>query len=164
LAEIIVLENDFCLRAARVRLVAHGFDVSLDVIPVAAQGPAEVDDHINLDGAVFAGQFGFVAFGFGGAVAVRKADDATRQDACAFEQFRGALDGLRFDADRSHSIFRRQPAAVLQLLIRHRRMEERMVNHFGELFVSVFHAGLAGKPGRQAKNGRRIFRATFSAR
>ncbi len=30
-------------------------------------------------------------------------------------------------------------AAFLQLLIRHRRMQERMIDHFGGLFASIFH-------------------------
>ena len=139
LAQVIVLENDLHLRTARVRLVADNFDVAFDIGPIAAQRLAEVDDHVDLDGSVFAGQFGFVPFGFGGAVAVREANNAANQDAGAFEQFRGAFDGVGFDANRRHAAFRGQLAAVLQFPIRHRRMQERVINHPGEFFVGVFH-------------------------
>jgi hypothetical protein len=128
--------------------------VALDIIPIATQGLAEIDDHINLEGSVFAGQFGFVALGFGGAIAVREADDAAHQDIRAFKKFHGALDGIRFDANRGHAVLRGQLAAVLQLLIRHRRLQERVVNHFGKFVVSVFHIGsMANREVKQRTGG-----------
>ena len=124
---------------ARVRFVADGFDVALDVIPIAAHGLADVDNHIDFHRAILARQFSFVALRFRGAIAMGKANHTAHQHASAFEQFGRALDGIRLDANRSHAVLRSNPATIIDLLIRQRRLQERMINHFGKLFVSVFH-------------------------
>ena len=65
LGEVVVLKNHLHLCTVAVGLVTHGLNVGLHVGPVAGERLADVDDHIDLNRAVPAGQLGFVAFGFG---------------------------------------------------------------------------------------------------
>ena len=139
LGQVVILEDDLHLRPMLGGLVAHGLYVALDVVPVTAERLAEVDDHVDLGRAVAAGQLGLVTLRLGGAVAMRKADDRADEHAGAAQQLRRALHRVRFDAHGSHAAFRGEPAAILQLLIRHRGMQERVVDHLCELLVGVFH-------------------------
>ena len=63
-----------------VRLVADRLYVVLDVAPVAAERLTGVDDHVDFDRAIAAGQFGFVALRFGAGVAMREADHTADLD------------------------------------------------------------------------------------
>ena len=122
--------------------VADGFYVTLDIIPVAAQSFADVDDHVDFDGAIPAGEFSFVALGFSGGVAVRETDYGADEDAGAFEQRGRPFHGVWFNADGSDAVFCGKPATVFEFLVRHGGMQERVVDHFGQFFVRVFHNGV----------------------
>ena len=81
-----VFENYFDLDAARhgphpdcLDIVAHG-------IQVAGAQLADIDDHVQLAGAVVDRFLGLEYFDGGGAAAVRKADDRADQDIRAGEQ------------------------------------------------------------------------------
>src|SRR5206468_4937780 len=117
LVEVIGLEDDLHLGRVPVSFITDGPDVTLDVVPVAAQRLADVDHHVDLERAILAGQFGFVAFGLRGAVAVGKADNTAHAHAAAPEQIHGALHRIRLDANRRDTVCRGQFAAVLELLI-----------------------------------------------
>jgi len=122
-----------------VRLVAHGLDVALDVIPVPAEGFAKVDDHVNLNRAVATGQLRLVSLRLRAGTAVGKADDRADEDSGALQQFGGALHRAGLDAHGSHAIFRGEFAALLEITIRHRGVQEGMIDHLSEFFVGIFH-------------------------
>src|SRR5690348_12804862 len=137
--QVIVFEDDLHFCPVPVRLSAHGFHVAFHVIPISAQRLADIDDHVDFDRAVPAGQLGFVALGLGARIAVGKSDDASDAHAASRQQFGGALDGVRFDANGGHTVSYRQSATVLQFAVRQGRMQQGMINHSGQLFVAVFH-------------------------
>ncbi len=121
------------------RFVADDFYVAFDVFPVTAQRLADVDDHVDFHRAVAAGEFRLVTLGLGATVSVRKSDDRANEHAGTAQQFRRALHGVGFDANGRHAVFRGQLATVLQLLIGHCGVQERVVDHFGKFFVRIFH-------------------------
>src|SRR2546426_283747 len=100
-----------------VGLIAHGSNLALDVTPITAKRFADVDDHVDLDSAIAAGQLCFAAFHFGETVAVRETNYGAYQHAAAAQQLGSAFDEVRFDADRRDAVSRGQPAALLQLLV-----------------------------------------------
>ena len=55
------------------------------------------------------------------------------------EQVRRHPDGVRLDADRGHPVPGREAAAVGQLGIRHRGMEQRMVDHLRQVVAREVH-------------------------
>ena len=123
--------------------IADGFDVLFNIGPIAPQGFADVDDHVDFHRAMQTGLLGFVSFDLGRAAAVRKANHRTDANIGASKQFGGALDVVGFDADGSNVVFRRDLAAFLQFGVRHGRMQEGVIDHFRELIVcgtsSSFH-------------------------
>ena len=145
LGQEIVLENHLHLGSVLVGLVAARLDVLLDVFPVAAEGLAEVDHHVDLVGSVPAGQFGLVSLGLGAGVAMGKPDDAPYVDPATIQQFLGPLDGVGLDAYGGGLVLGGEAATVFQVLVRHRRVQERVIDHLGEFVVAVFHLGTLPK-------------------
>ena len=87
---------------------------------------------------------------------MRKANDGTDKHARALEQLGGTFDGIGLDANRRHAVFCGQPAPGFQFLVRHGRMQERVVNRLGELFVGIFHVMVVcvckPSPGRRCRS------------
>ena len=55
----------------------------------------------------------------------------------AAQQLGAALQVIRHDADAGHVVLQRQPAAGLQIRRRERRIEQRVVDHLGDVVVGV---------------------------
>ena len=127
------------------RLFANDADVVRHVIPVARERLADVDDHVDLRRAVLTGERRLVALGLRAGVAMRKADDRPDQHAAALKQLHRALHRVGLDAHGRDLILGGNFAAVLQLLVRHRRMQEGVINHLRQFFVGVFHVCLGSE-------------------
>ena len=129
----VVFKDDLHLGTMTMRLIAHRFHIRLHVVPVTAERLAQIDHHVDLHRAILAGQLGLVALGFRQAVAVRKADHRSDLDVRTPQPFRRLLHRIRFDAHGSDIVLRGELAAGFEVGIRHRRMQQRMIDHFGEL-------------------------------
>jgi hypothetical protein len=79
-------------------LVANGLNITLDIIPIAAQRLPNVDDHVDLDRAIFAGQLRLVALALSGTVAMGKPDDRSHFDPSGRKELRGTLNEVWFNA------------------------------------------------------------------
>ena len=122
-----------------VSLIADCFHIRFHIIPVGAERLAEIHDHVDLVRAVLAGQLGFVALGFRGAVAMREADDAADEHPRAAQPLHRLLHGVGLDANGGHLVLRGQFASGFEVRVRHRGMQEAVVDHFGEVGVAVLH-------------------------
>ena len=92
---------------------------------------------------------------------MRKADHGTDQDAGSLEQLDSALDRVGLDADRGDVVLGCELAAFLKVLVCHRGMQQRVVDHLGQFFVRVLHG--QGSFPVTANSGRLKFNESFAS-
>jgi hypothetical protein len=124
------------------RFVADGLNVALHVVPVATEGLPDVDHHVDLSRSIAAGQLGFVSLRLRATAAVREPNHRTDQHTAATQQLDCSRDEVWFDAHRCDFVFGSKAATGLQLRIRHRGMQQGVIDHLGEFFECVLHGAV----------------------
>ena len=104
--------------------------------PVLAQDLADVDDHVQFAGAVVHGSFGLGHLDGCEVAAVGKADHRSHGHGGAGQDISGQTNAIRFDTDRSDAIISGQAAALFQVGIRQRGLEQGVVNHAGHVGIA----------------------------
>ena len=92
LLQEVVLKNNLENGAVFHDGVIDLLDLVADVVPVSAQGFADVDDHVDLLPSLLGRPSCLEHFNLGGAVAVREADDGADEHVCALEDLFGTVD------------------------------------------------------------------------
>ena len=109
----------------------------MHVAPVLAQHLADVDDHVQLAGAIGQRLLRLGDLDRGLVAAVREADgrahghSGTGQDVC------GRPDRIGLDANRRDAIVAGEAAALLQVGIGQHLLQERMIEHPGDVGVGI---------------------------
>ncbi len=132
LVEEVVFENHLEDRAVGDDGRVDEGDLPLHVGPVAAQGFADVDHHVDFGGAVLGGGGGFEDFDLGGAVAGGEGDDGADLDGGAGEGGDGEGDPVGFDAGGGEVVFLGDGEAGGEVGVGHGGVEEGVVDGFGE--------------------------------
>ncbi len=128
-----VLEDHLDDCARRVGDVDDRRDVGLDVRIAAGLERADLDDHVELGGAVAEGSHGLEDLRLGAVVAVREADDRPDRDIGPLEDRPGAGHVRRPDADRRHVVLSGQAAAVLNERIVELRSKKTVIDRLGDV-------------------------------
>lgn len=137
--EIAVLEDHFDLLTGGVGRFDDRGDVLPDVVPVAAQDLADVDDHIQFLAAVGKSPFGLGTLDCGCVAAVRKADCRTGFDCASFEEFGAVPEGVGQNADTGDVVGERQADACFQVGRGQRGIEQRVIDHVCDVGVLIVH-------------------------
>ena len=137
------------------RRIDHGANISLDIGPITAQHFADVYHHVQLGGALAAGELGFVDFDLGRVGAMWKTDDGADRNRATGEQLGRHGNRVRFDAHARHAQFDRAPAAAAQLVIGEQRGQQRIIDHPGDTRIHrgtlrQDESGQAGRGGSTA--------------
>ena len=123
------LDDDLAQDVAVAARQHHGLDVAFDDAEVAGLQGADVDDGVDLAGAVEDRALRLVPLHVGGRRAQREADHRAHADAAAGEQPRAQGDPGRVHAHRREPELRRLAAEVLDVLTRGVGLEQRVVDH-----------------------------------
>ena len=102
---------------------------------------AVVDDHVQFHRAFFQSLPSFGQFGFGGRTAVRKSDNSADQNIGISQQPRRQFDVIRLHAHRSRVVLRRQCTTSQDFSLGQLRLQQRVVNGFGELTLVISKTG-----------------------
>ena len=137
--QIVVLQNDFHFRAVSVGLIANRLDVLGDVSqsPLSAL-PRLITISISAAPSRHASS---VSYRFDSVHELPCGNPMTAPTSTSLpsKPLRGLLHGVRLDANRSHVVPGSESTALFQLLIRHRGMQKRVIDHLGHFFVTVLH-------------------------
>lgn len=135
--EVAVLEDHLDLAAGLVGDVDDAADLVADVAPIAAEDFGNVDDHVQLLAAVGDGLFRFGDLDRGRVAAVREADRGAGHHGAAGEPFGTAFEVIGHDADARHVIGQGQGDPRFEVAGGQRRVEERVVDHLGDVAIAV---------------------------
>ena len=143
-------KNDFAECTSGVTDFDDGLDVSKDGGVVAGFERADVDNHVNLAGAIAEGGTRFGGFGFGEVGAEREPDDGADFDRRGAHQCGGKTDVKWVDADGTEVMLHRFLAQSFDVGGGGVGLEERVVNQTG----NVHHS-------RQRKRSRALIQHDF---
>lgn len=129
----VVFENDLEDGALCGDEAVDGLDLVLDVGPVAAEGLADVDDHVDLGGARGGGLGGLCDFDGGGGGAVGEADDGADADGGAGEEGAGEGHGVGLDAGGGDGGGPGEGEAGAEVGVGEGGVEEGVVDELGDL-------------------------------
>ena len=111
----------------------HRPDVVGDVPPVAGEHLADVHDHVELGRPIVHRRPGLEHLHLREVSAVGEPDDGAGEHAGAGEQLRGEAHGVGLDAHRRDVVLGGHLAAAGQLGVGEHRLEQRVVEHLGQL-------------------------------
>lgn len=137
--EVIVLENDLedCAVVGRRRDgLVDSIDLVRNVLPITAENLANINYHINLGASCLSSSDGFGDFDFGSAVSVRKSDNGANSDICSGKLLLCERDVIWLNAGGGHIVFFGDSESKADIFVCHCWMEERVVDHFGDLCES----------------------------
>ena len=126
-------------QAACVRRRDHRRQVVADVLPVAAQRRADVHHHVQFLPAVGQRPLRLGHFDGRGVAAVREADGSAGFHPAPRQHFRATAQVIRKNADAARIVVQRQAATTLHFRRRQGRVQQRMIDHLGDIFVGVVH-------------------------
>ena len=121
------------------RQLDHSMNIPLHIFPVPAEHLADIHDHVQLFRAVVERPAGFRSLDGGGVAAMGETDRGASLHRAAAQNFRAPVEVVGHDADAPALIFEPQPAALLELLVRQRGIQQRMINHLGDFVVGIIH-------------------------
>ncbi|KND86822.1 hypothetical protein TOPH_08563 [Tolypocladium ophioglossoides CBS 100239] len=131
--QVVVLEDDLERAAARRDEAVDGLDLVLDVVPLAAEGLADVGDHVDLGRAAAHGLVRLSELDGVGRAAVREADDGADEDVRAGEGGGGGGHGVRLDAGGGEIEGPREGEAGRDVGVGEGGVQEGVVDELGEL-------------------------------
>lgn len=149
----VVFEDDLEDGALCSDQAVDGLDLMLDIVPLAAEGLADVDDHVDLGGPRGDGLGGLGNLERGGGRAVRETDDGADADWRPGEDGTGEGHGVRLDAGRGHGGVTTEGEAGTELGVGEGWVEEGVVDDLGEMREGDFDCGGGGGGGGGGDHG-----------
>jgi hypothetical protein len=98
------------------------------------------------------GLLGLAHFVGGGAVAVRESNHWTDEHAGTGQHLARERDGIRLHTGRGHVVFARDFATSANVVIRHRGMQQRVIDHLGQVTKCDCHAQKETRQGRDKQS------------
>ena len=130
-----VFEDHLDPGAGGVRGLGQRANLVLNVIPLTAARLADVDDHVEFGGAVVERLFDLGELDRSGVASVGKADGGAGLHRASGEQRGAARRVIRQNADAGHVVAQRQLASGLEFRHGERRVQQRVVDHLGDVGI-----------------------------
>src|SRR5271157_1831882 len=137
--QVAVLKDDLNLLAAVVGEVNDRLEFLAHVIPVSAEDLADVYDCVQFLAAVVESLLCLREFDCRRLAAMREAYGGACPDRAAAQNLRTAFQVIRHDADAGAVVIHPLLASLLESLVRQAGIQQRVVNHLGNIFVGVIH-------------------------
>lgn len=141
--QVTTLKDDLYLFTNRMGDFDHFANIGANVIPVAAQRLADIDDHIQFAAAVLQGLHRFGHFYGGGMPAMGKADRGARFDIAFAEKRRATFEVGRHDANAGRFTGNRDANSMLHLIHREGWAQQGMIDHAGNFFCGEIQSNSA---------------------